>query len=289
MLTHQRLFTADDEGRTLVRPFVKNPTVVTTSGIAADLTFFGRYPAAEYMTDGAPNEATILRRSVNGGLDHGDDKGAGYRKYLAGLTIMTTTGGAVPLSFMVMDYLMYYPLIPMEDVQEMTNPVTLTRHTDGRGVQIMLVEQFPYIGGITCRVTYTNSAGVGGRLSAIMTINTQTTLGTIATSAPATAGTCGIFVPLQEGDAGVRSVESIEFFTADAGNLAIVLVYPLCPFGNYEITNPSEWDTWRDLGILEAIEDENNRDAYLSLVCRPNGSLSGAILDGSLKTIWIEV
>jgi hypothetical protein len=289
MLTHQRLFSAPDEGRTLVRPWVKNPSVVTTSGIACDLTFFGRYPAAEYMTNGAPNEATILRRSTDGGLDHGDDKGAGYRKYLAGMTVVTTTAGAVPLSLMVMDYLMYYPLIPMEDVQEMTNPVTLTRHTDGVGVRMMLVEQFPYVGGITVRVTYTNSNGVGGRLTPIVTLNTQTTLGTIATSAPATAGCPGIFVPLQEGDAGVVSVESIEFFTADAGNLAIVLVYPLAPFANYETTNPSEWDLWRDLGILSAIEDENNRDAYLSMVCRPNGSLSGAILDGTIKTLWVEV
>lgn len=289
MLTHQRLFSAADEGRTLVRPFVKNPTVVTTAGIACDLTFFGRYPAAEYMAAGAANEATLLKRSTDGGLDHGADKGAGYRKYLAGVTLMTTTAGAVPLSLMVMDYLMYYPLIPMEDVQEMTNPVTLSRRTSGHGVQIMLVEQFPYVGGGTCRITYTNSNGVGGRLSSIVTINTQTTLGTVATSAPATAGCPGIFVPLQEGDSGVRSVESIEFFAADSGNIAIVLVYPLCPFANYETTNPSQWDTWYDLGILAAIEDENNRDAYLSLVCSPNGSLTGAILDGSIKTIWVEV
>jgi hypothetical protein len=138
-------------------------------------------------------------------------------------------------------------------------------------------------------VTYTNSNGVGGRLSAIVTLNTQTTLGTVATSAPATSGCPGIFVPLQGGDAGVRSVESIEFFTADAGNLAIVLVYPLTPFANYETTNPSEWDTQRDLGMLVPIEDENNRDAYLSMVCRPNGSLTGAILDGNIKTLWVEV
>lgn len=288
MLTHKQLFSAADEGRSLSRPFIKNPTVVTVAGIHADLTFFGRYPAANYLTDGAPNTATQLKRSVDGGLDHGEDKGAAYRKYLAGVTMLTTTAGAVPLTARIMDYILYYPLVPMEDVQEMDNTLALSRYTDGRGVRIMLVEQFPYIGGGTCRVTYTNSDGVAGRLSAICTINTQTTLGTIATSAPNTSGCPGLFVPLQQGDAGVRSVQSIEFFQADAGNLAIVLVKPLAPFGIYETTNPTEWNFWDDLGILETIEDENNRDAFLSLVCLPAGSLTGAILDCQLRTIWVE-
>lgn len=284
MLTHADLFSAADEGRTLSRPWVKNPSVVTAAGIAVDLTFFGRYPAANYLTDGAPLAARALRRSTDGGLDHGEDKGAGYRKYLSGVTVLTTTAGAIPLPIKVMDYLMYYPLISMEDVQEMDNTVTLPRSTDGRGVQIMLVEQFPYVGGVTCRVTYTNSDGVAGRLSSVMTINAQTALGTVATSAPATAGCHGLFVPLQQGDGGVRSVESIEFFTADAGNLAAVLVKPLAPLANYETTNPSEWEFWRDLGMLEQIDE----DAYLSMVCLPSGSLTGAIIEGQLRTLWVE-
>jgi len=177
MLTHSKVFSAADEGRTLSRPWVKNPSVVTGAGIAVDLTFFGRYPAANYLTDGTPLAARALRRSTDGGLDHGEDKGAGYRKFLAGATILTVTAGAVPLPVKIMDYLLYYPLIPMEDVQTMDNTIGLPRYADGRGVQIMLVEQFPYVGGGTCRVNYTNSDGVAGRLSPIMTINAQTALG----------------------------------------------------------------------------------------------------------------
>lgn len=284
MLTHAKLFAAPDEGRTLSRPWIKNPSVVTAAGIYVDLTMFGRYPAANYFTDGSPNAARPLRRSVDGGMDHGEDKGTAYRKFLAGVTALTVTAGAVPMLFRVMDYLLYYPLIAMEDVQTMDNTETLPRYTDGRGVQIMLVEQFPYVGGGTCRVTYTNSDGVAGRLSPIMTINTQTALGTVATSAPTTAGCPGLFVPLAHGDAGVRQIESIEFFTADAGNLAAVLVKPLAPLANYEITNPSEWDFWNHLGMLEQIED----DAYVSMVCLPSGSITGAIIDGQLRTSWVE-
>lgn len=284
MLTHAKIFAAPDEGRTQSRPWIKNPSVVTAAGIYVDLTMFGRYPAANYFTDGAPNSARVLRRSTDGGMDHGEDKGSDYRKFLAGATILSATAGAVPLPTIIADYLLYYPLIPMEDVQTMTNTVTLPRYTSGKGVQIMLVEQFPYVGGGTCRVTYTNSAGVAGRLSPIMTINTQTVLGTIATSAPASAGIGGPFVPLAQGDGGVRQIDSIEFFAADSGNIAAVLVKPLAPFANYETTNPSEWDFLAHLGMFEQIED----DAYLSMICKPAGSLSGAIIEGQLRTTWVE-
>ena len=202
---------------------------------------------------------------------------------------MTTTAGAIPLVARIMDYVMYYPLVAMEDIQEMDNTITLPRYTSGEGVQIMLVEQFPYIGGVTCRLTYTNSDGVAGRLSGIVTINTQATLGTIATTAPATVGCTGLFVPLQDMDGGVRSVESIEFFSPDAGNLAIILVKPLVTFGVYETTNPSEWDFMDVNGVLETIEDENNRDAFLSMVCKSSGSMSGAILDSQLRTTWVQI
>lgn len=283
MLTHADLFNAADEGRTLSRPWIKAPAVVTAAGIWVDLSFFGRYPAAEYFTSGTALAAQALRRSTHGGLDHGENKGSDYSKWLSGMTSLTTTAGAVPLPFIVMDYLLYYPLIPMEDVQTLDNTTPLPRYAD-EGGQIMLVEQFPYIGGGTCRVTYTNQDGVAGRLSPTMTINTQTVLGTVATSAPATAGTAGPFVPLQEGDRSARSIDSIEFFSADAGNLAALIVKPLAPFAHYETTCPSEWEFLRDLGWLSKIED----DAYLSMICKPAGSITGATIEGQIRTLWTE-
>jgi len=284
VLTHAKLFSAPDEGRVLVSPWVKNPSVVTASGIWVDLTFFGRYPAANYFTDGVALAAKALRRSTDGGLDHGADKGDTYSKYLGALTVRSTSATAVPMPILLMDYLLYYPLVPMEDTQTMDNTVTLPRYADGEGVQIMLVEQFPYIGGGTVQVTYTNSAGVAGQQTKVTTINTQTALGTVAHSGPATAGLSGVFMPLASGDGGVRQIESITFPSSDSGNLAALLVRPLGLFGNYEVGCPSEWDQLRDLGVLERIYD----DAYLSAVCLPVGSLNGVIIEGALKTLWVE-
>jgi hypothetical protein len=282
VITHAAVFSAAEEGRTLSRPWIKNPSVVTASGIGIDLTFFGRYPAANYLTDGAPNTATALTRSAFGGFDHGENKGSGYKKILSGLSVFSTTAALAPMTGLLMDYLLYYPLIPMEDLQEMDNTVTLPRYANSGG-QIMLVEQFPYVGGGTLQVTYTNQDGVPGRVSPVCTINTQTALGTIATSAPATLGCPGYFVPLQQGDGYARSIESINFFAADAGNLAAVIVRPLAPFGSYETTNPTEWEYLEHLGMFPVIED----DAFLSAVVKPTGSVSGAVIEGQIRTLWV--
>lgn len=284
-LTHTRVFDAQHQGRTLTRPWVKNPSVVTASGIWLDLTMFGRYPAANYFTDGTPLARQALTRSVFGGLDHGDAKGEEFRKFLDRVTVLSVGATAVPMALMVMDYLAYYPLIPMEDTQTLDSTVALPRYASGAGVSLMLVEQFPYVGGGTVQATYTNSDGVAGRTTPVVTINTQTALGTVAHSAPATAGASGLFMPLAHGDGGVRSVESITFPVADAGNLAAVLVRPLMLLCNYEVGCPSEWDALRDLGTYEQIHD----DAYLSLACLPVGSLNGLIIEGSIQTSWQEV
>lgn len=284
MLTHAKVFASADEGRTLSTPWVKNPTVITTVGVWMDLSFFGRLPAANYFTDGAALTARALRRSTDGGLDHGADKGSGYKKFLSGVTLHSATAGAAGMSVKVMDYLLYYPLIPMEETQVMDNTVTLPRYVDGKGVQIMLVEQFPYVGGGSVQVTYTNSDGVAGRQTPVTAINVQTVLGTVAHSRPTALGVSGLFMPLQHGDAGVRSIESITFPTADSGLLAAILVKPLMPAANYEVTCPSEWDSLQDLGYLEEILD----DAYLSVVAQPNATLNGAIIEGQLRTLWVE-
>ena len=284
MLTHAKQFDSIEAGRTLSRPWVKNPSVVTASGIWMDLTMFGRYPAANYFTDGTPLTARQLKRSTDGGLDHGEDKGSSFRKFLRGVTVLSVSATAVPMPMKIMDYLLYYPLVPMEDTQEMDNTITLPRYTDGKGVQIMVVEQFPYIGGGQMQISYTNSDGVAGRTTPLVRINTQTSLGTIATSSATLSGAAGLFMPLQSGDGGVRQVDSVIFPTADSGNLAIVLVKPLAPFGNYEVGCPSEWEFERDLGITEQIYD----DAYLSMVCQPMGSLNGTIIEGQVRSLWTE-
>jgi hypothetical protein len=147
---------------------------------------------------------------------------------------------------------------------------------------MMLVEQNSYVGGATVQVTYTNQDGVAGRVTPIVTLNSVTVAGNIATSHPTQVGASGIYLPLQSGDSGVAYPTQIEVFNGDVGVLCIALVKPLATVALYEIGTPSDWDMWDTLGYLPEIRD----DAYLNLILKPAGSASGATLWGNIQTVW---
>lgn len=282
-LTHRDIDLAYREGRRLLTSFNKTPSQTTGSGIWYDLSMSSGNPIAQYYS-GATVTSTVLKRSVDVGLNHGQPVGNGFKKYLHKVNIAVASATAVPLTVEILDYLMFYPGISMDaGVQPFINTVSLPRQVDGKGVQIMLIEQFPYSGNCQCRLTYTNSAGISNRLSAVITLNSQAVFGTIASSAPTQSGAGGRFVPLQLGDSGVRSIESIEIFGAgDVGVLAAVLVKPIVALNIVENTMPTQFDLWRDFRELPLIDD----DAYLNLIALPVGTLAGANITGEISTFW---
>ena len=279
-LTYTDIQACYDNGRWRRSGFHKVPNQTTASGIGFDLSMSPGNPTAQYY-GGSPLVSTLLARSTDGGLDHGANKSP-YKKYLHQLDIQATLSTAVPLTIDILDYCAFYSGIGMDaGVQTFTNSATTSRYTSG--LQMMLVEQFPYVGGATCQVTYKNDQGVSGKTTPVITLNTQTSFGTLATDAPATAGASGRFLPLARGDSGVMYPESIEFFGAgDVGVLALVLVMPIASAMIYETTARCPWDFLLHQGVMPVIED----DAYLNFICTPPGTLSGGVIRGSITTIW---
>jgi len=275
------------EGRYLKRSFNKNITVNTSAGISQDLSGVSGNPVAQYFLGNA-GESTEMSYLLNKkGLDHGGTM-TGYKKYLHKLTLQTVANTLVPCSISIYDYLMVYPFNEMDTgVQSLTQVATLPRYSAREGVQMMLVEQNPYIGNITCQIGYTNQDGVAGRLTPIFTLNTATSAGTIATSAPTTAGTSGELVPLQSGDYGVEHADSIEFFTGDVGTVAIVLVKKVAAAEIKESTAPNIIDYWFNYKHLPEIRN----DAYLNMVVKIPTAATGSITNviyGDMITIWSE-
>ncbi|MCC6227452.1 MAG: hypothetical protein IT195_13750, partial [Microthrixaceae bacterium] len=273
---------AHEEGRHLFRSWSKVPSQTTASGIWFDLSMSPGNPKAQYYFS-SPLEAAQLSHSIAGGIDHGGNVGPTYKKYIRTFAIQTVTATAAVNTFQLLDYLLYYPGITMDvGVTELTNVATLPRYTDGDGVQIMVIEQNPYVGSARFQLTYTNQDGTAGRVTPIARCNTQAISGTIATSTTATVEAHGRFMALQGTDTGVRSVESIEFLSGDVGLLCIVLVRPLATFRIFESTAPNYYDMLKDCSCLPCIED----DAYLNLICMPTGTLASAQIVGDLTTIW---
>ena len=283
----RELTDAQDAGAYLYASWRKQATQTTGAGIWFDLSMSPGNPAPNYYI-GAPNVFVPLKQSTDGGLRHGGNVNAlGKKKFVRKLMAQTVTATAVPLACKLLDYIGFYGFIDESvlDVQFMDNTVTPTRYADGKGVQLMPIVVAGQTGGQPFTVNYTNSDGVAGRITQSAVMSTQFVNGTILHSIQANAGypNNGPFLPLQRGDSGVRSVESVTIGgIGDVGLFALVLVKPLANFSLYGIDAPSEVDYWTDAAAMPEILD----DAYLNLICLPNGTLSGAPINGILETTW---
>jgi len=271
------------EGRTNTYSFRKNPSQVTTQGIWFDLALSPGNPVPKYWF-GTPLAATAINQSGDGGLYHGASVFPG-KKYLRKTTVtVNNVVTALPMNLTLCDYIMYYPLIDegTTDEQFMTNTTTLPRYTDGKGVQVMAILVAAGLGGQSFFINYTNSEGVAGRISQTVLENTATSLGVVKTSAlNANANTC-LFIPLQSGDSGVRSIESVTMLGPDVGLFSLVLVKPLANTQIVGIDAPVEKDYLLESGILPEIFP----DAFLNFLCIPRGALNGTGILIDMKVVW---
>ena len=277
------LVDAELAGQVTYRTWRKTPTQPTTIGIWFDLSMSPGNPVPQYYA-AAPLTAVAMARSTDGGLDHGPNV-APASKHLRRMTVMCTTATPLPMPLLLADYLMYYPFIDegTVDPQTLTNTVTLPRYTDGAGVQMMAVSVAGRTGGQTFQVTYTNQAGVAGRTTQVVAQNSVSLNGSIVTSDRAIAAARGPFIPLQAGDTGVRSIESVQMISGtDVGLFTLVLVRPLGQLSLRGIDAPVEVDYWQHFGQAPTIVD----DAYLGLLACPSGSLNAAPIHGDITTIW---
>lgn len=277
---------AQNAGQYLYRSWRKQPTQTTAAGIWFDVSMSPGNPVPNYYI-GPAGVFTPLKRSTDGGLDHGPAVGQfGYKKFLRKLLAITPTATAAPLTMVLMDYIGFYGFIDESilDTQFLDNSVAPTRYTDGLGVQLMPVVVAAHAGGQPFTVSYTNSDGVAGRTTSSVTMTTQVVNGTVLHSSAANVNNNGPFLPLQAGDKGVRSVQSVTIGgTGDVGLFSLVMVKPLATLDIRGIDAPTEIDYFTDCGCsLPEIQD----DAYLNFVVLPVGTLAAAPIHGMIETTW---
>ncbi len=280
----RRLADAEDAGQYLYASFRKQATQTTGAGIWFDLSMSPGNPAPNYYI-GSPNVFVPLKQSTDGGLRHGGNVSPS-RKFLRKLMVLSPTAAANPLPLKLMDYIGFYGFIDESilDEQFLDNTVAPTRSVVG--AQLMPVVVAGQTGGQPFTVNYTNQDGVAGRITQSVVMGTQFVNGTILHSMPAGAlyPDTGPFLPLQAGDSGVRSVQSVTIGgTGDVGLFALVLVRPLASISLRGIDAPTEIDYLTDMGgSMPVIED----DAYINFLALPNGTLSGAPIHGILEACW---
>lgn len=286
----------DAENAGKVRNYVyrKTPSQATTAGIWFDLSMSPGMPTPKYWFDAAPLTARAITQSSDGGFFHGPNV-TPSEKYLRnvmvnGVSSSTTT--PVPVTLLLCDYIMYYPTIDdgTTDEQLMDNTVTLPRYTDGKGVQMIAVTTGARVGGQTFTIKYTNQDGVTGKVTPLLTQNTSTILGTLTNTNQAVVNGAGPFIPLADGDSGVRAVESVTMNGVDVGLFSIILVKPLAQITLREISISTAGTTGvpyeKDLLMFDNMMPRIYDDAFLNYLALPQNSVATTTFTGSLKVIW---
>lgn len=274
-----------DSGKSHYSTWRKSPTQVTTSGVWFDLALSPGNPAPFYYAS-APLESVAMSRSANGGMNHGHNVSPS-QKVLRKVMAIATAATALPLNIKLLDYLMYYPFVDESlDAEEqfMINTATLPRYEDGEGVQIMAVVVAGHAVGLTQSfvISYTNQDGVSGRTTVPVFLNNQFVNGTIITTSNNIVGTAGPFIPLQSGDTGVRSIESLTMTGSDVGLMTLVLVKPIAQMSIIGINAPVEVDYLKDFSHLPVIKD----NAYINMICCPVGAMNATAFHGEIITSW---
>jgi len=198
---------------------------------------------------------------------------------------VTEVASPRPINMVACDDRSAYPVLVMgkNDGQARTDSATLPRYSDGDGVQVVAVMTNPQVtGGATFNFDYKNQDGLA-KTSGTVTCNTATAIGGLINTAPATAGASSPFIPLSDGDTGVRSIDTFRMAAgSDVGLVALVLVKPLARIMIRGIDAPTEVDFLVNAPSLPEVKD----GAYLNYLALPNGSLAATPLHGTAEFIW---
>jgi hypothetical protein len=188
------------------------PTATVIAGRFTDMWTLTR-PVAGV----APTAAVVPTNATPGTFQH-TNAGAGQKQLLGAQLNLVFPG-----VHLIVDRLSHQGGLSGTDITAQTTNLptaALTRYTSGVGVMIG-VSIYTLIGttATTVSVSYTNSDGVAGRTS-IPHIIGGTNFREVARL---------LLLPLQEGDVGVRSVESVTLTasTGTIGNFGITLFKPL--------------------------------------------------------------
>lgn len=225
-----------------------------------------------------PSTATACDKTTGGALNFGVPNASPNVPYLLG---GTASSDLFLTATWIIDRLSHQGgLVGNTTAAQTTNLPTaaLTRYTNGVGVMIGLTIYTAFTLTTTITLSYTNQSGVSGRTSPAITF----------------VGNTGNFyvVPLQQGDTGVLSVQSVTLAAASAnvGNFGVMLFKPVCMFASPfkdRILYDSNFINGNFLGGIPSISDNSCLTALLrhsSTVATATYSVNGYMTIGVSQT-----
>ncbi len=214
-----------------------------------------------------PTTSVVLNKNSDVSIAPIPEVGAGMLTFLgARLNSSFGFGGAVILVDLLNANGGLSGIVTTEQTTNLPT-AALTRYTSGEGVMIgVFLHATIGVTATTLSVKYTNSSGVANRIS------TAITFGGGGVNA---AGTL-VLIPLQAGDTGVRSVESITLAgtTGTAGNIGVYLMKFLAMLS---------LDSTTSVGVLDAVSTGGIINSFCEI--QPEACISIAIVNGSAQSI----
>jgi hypothetical protein len=238
-------------------------------GGAGPATVAGR-PASLWRYDGDPSGAAVPTTVANPtlatpGAIRFTNPGGGREKHL----ISTFVAGNVAGTAILYDRLLHIGGFDATVTDPQTVGGTLTRNTSGVG-NLVWAEIYTLIGSTarTITMSYTNTTPTSGRTSPAVTIG----------SIGFREVTRTFFLPLQSGDIGVTSVQSvtINLSTGSVGNFGVTIGKPLAYLGAATIGAPG----WRDFTTGMPGIPVIPTDACLSILWVPTVTQIPSLLGG---------
>lgn len=236
-------------------------TTAQTAGVWYSLFRGGGNPGADTIMGTGTNLAfqALTDTTANAtGIPHGGNVG-GY-KVLLNAAAQTAAATTAPCVLMLVDLLGFYNItsVTTTGAQTLNNTVTLPRYTNGAGVQAFITPS-TVMGAATPNITlgYTNSAGTAGRATpATLPIGNSAAAVTSIVYSGTGAGKYGPFMPQAAGDAGIRSVQSINLSASYvSGVLNLVLCKPLITLPLTTLGVTAERDLVNQLASMPKVYD----------------------------------
>jgi len=191
------------------------------------------------------------------GLRHGGNVTPDTKHVLNG-SGLTGVATGVPGQLMLVDMQGYYPGINMNSsaLQTFTGTPTL-RYANGDGVRAYLV--ITTTTGATAHnlsMSYTDQANNAANTLPVTVSCTASAITPHITHSGTAANNYGPFLPLANGDYGIRSVQTVQLSAASlAGTAALVLARPILTIPLTTVSIASERDFLNQLPSLPQIQD----------------------------------
>ena len=217
--------------------FKMTSSVAMVAGNAYDLAQGTGNPPNTNAYSGTALTATVPDDTLGWGIPHGGNVSTDTKQVL-NAAMQAIGSNSAPGIAMLMDIALYYPGIDLKStsLQTFTNTLSLTRHTDGKGLRAFLLVTTqsgnptgtPRMSVFNYRDQDDNDAAYSGMTIDFLTGATnKPTVAHIVHAGPQ-ANLPGLFLPLNAGDTGIKRVNSMQLSTAYGGATTLTGCMVLC-------------------------------------------------------------